>query len=440
MYLKVSEQVFIRKTSRGNYILQGDYVIEVNEISEEILALCDGTRTPEEILHTLSSRHGEDSEGVRQGFEQFIETMMENHIVEYCTTPCFIDPLYQHDRPYSINIEITYACNQHCVFCAADAGTPLENELTAEEIDHLLDEIIELRINPVTMTGGEPLLRYELVLCMVKRIASAGLKPIMLTNAVSITEERAKELYAAGLHTIQTSVDGLTPEVHNRIRGTPTALDDVKKGIKIFKEAGFEVHLSTVLNRGNFSQIMENSTIQNLFGVDRTYVSFVHPQGRGKNQKFHLTPQQMRDYFVLSHQTENGEILNEFIPRERCSIGTSPVITPSGDVYPCMLTKFEALKLGNVRETTLKEIWQKSPLLEELFECSVYKLEPCKDCCYKLFCGGGCRGGAFSYHGTIYKNDPLTCGATRLIVKELRERGTKDTKERYRLLCEEVDT
>jgi len=34
MYVKVSEQVFIRKTSRGNYILQGDHVIEVNDISE----------------------------------------------------------------------------------------------------------------------------------------------------------------------------------------------------------------------------------------------------------------------------------------------------------------------------------------------------------------------------------------------------------------------
>lgn len=440
MYLKVSEQVFIRKTSRGNYILQGDYVIEVNEISEEILALCDGTRTPEEVLQTLCHRHGEDAEDVKAGVEQFIETMVENGIVEYCTTPDFIDPLYQHDRPYSINVEVTYACNQHCIFCAADAGAPLQNELTAQEIDHLLDEITALHINPVTITGGEPLLRYELVLHMVERIASAGLKPIMLTNAVLITKERAEALYAAGLHIIQTSVDGLTPEVHNRIRGTPTALDDVRRGISLFKEAGFEVHLSTVLNRGNFSQMMEISTIQNVFGADKTYVSFVHPQGRGKNQKFHLTPQQMRDYFVLSHQTGNGEILNEFIPRERCSIGTSPVVTPSGDIYPCMLTKFEPLKLGNVRDTTLKEIWQSSPLLKELFECSVYKIEPCKECSYKLFCGGGCRGGAFAYHGTIYRNDPLTCGATRLIVKELRERGTKDTKERYKLLCEGVET
>lgn len=438
MYVKAVEQIFIRKTSRGNYILQGDHVFEVNEISEEILSLCDGTRTSEDVLQKICERHKENPKEVRKDFEQFIETMVGNHILEMCESPQYIDPLYTHDRPYSINIEITYACNQYCVFCAADAGKPLRNELTHKEMDTLLDEIIELHINPVTITGGEPLLKYDLVLHMAERIASAGLKPIMLTNAVLITEEMAGELYGAGLHTIQTSVDGITPEVHNKIRGTSTALDDVKRGISIFKDAGFEVHLSTVLNRKNFSQLNEILTIQNLFGADKMYISFVHPLGRGKDQKFHLTPQQVRDYFVLSHQTETGEILNEFIPRERCSIGTSPVISPDGSIYPCMLTKFEPLKLGNVRETTLKEIWQNSPLLKELFACSVYKLEPCKTCEYRLFCGGGCRGGAFSYYGTIYKNDPYTCGATRLIVKELKEKGTKDTKERYQLLCEEV--
>ena len=403
MYVKVSEQVFIRKTSRGNYILQGDHVIEVNDISEEILSFCNGTRTAEQILH-------------------------------------YIDPLYQHDRPYSINIEITYACNQHCVFCAADAGSPLKNELTQQEMDSLLDEIIDLRINPVTITGGEPLLKYDLVLHMVEKVASAGLKPIMLTNAVLVTKEKAEALYAAGLHTIQTSVDGITPEIHNRIRGTPTAFQDVKRGVSIFKKAGFEVHLSTVLNRKNFFQLEEILGIKNLFGADKTYISFVHPLRRGKDQKFHLTPRQMKECFVLSNLTDNGEILNEFIPRERCSIGTSPVITPVGDIYPCMLTKFDALKLGNIRETTLKAIWQHSPLLRELFSCSVYKLEPCKTCEYKLFCGGGCRGSAFAYHGTIYKNDPGTCASSRLIVKELKKKGTRETKERYRLLCEEVAT
>jgi len=438
MYVKVSEQVFIRKTSRGNYILQGDHVIEVNEIAEEILSLCDGTRTSEEILHKLCQCHGEDVKDVRGDFEEFLKTMVEDNILEYVDAPQYIDPLYQYDRPYSINIEITYACNQNCVFCAADAGTPLKNELTQKEIDTLLDEITELHINPVTITGGEPLLKYDIVLHMVRRIASAGLKPIMLTNAVLITEEMAENLYAAGLHTIQTSVDGMTPEVHNKIRGTSTALDDVKRGISIFKEAGFEVHLSTVLNRQNFSQLEKILAIQNLFGSDKTYISFVHPLGRGKDKKFHLTPQQVRNYFVLSHMTDAGEILNEFIPRERCSIGTSPVVTPTGDVYPCMLTKFEPLKLGNIRKTTLKEIWQHSPLLKELCTCSVYMLEPCKTCEYRLYCGGGCRGAAFAYHGTIYKNDPYTCGATRLIVKELKERGTKDTKERYQTLCEEV--
>ncbi len=438
MYLKVKEQVFIRKTSRGNYILQGDSVVEVNDISEEILSLCDGTRTSEDVLQKICSRHGEVSEEVREDFEQFVQTMLENHIVEYTERPFSIDPLYTYDQPYSINIEITYACNQHCVFCAAEAGNPLKNELTLKEMDRLIDEIIELHINPVTITGGEPLLKYDLVLHTVKRIASAGLKPIMLTNAVLITEDRAEELYASGLHTVQTSIDGLTPEVHNKMRGTPTAFDDVKRGVSIFKKAGFEVHVSTVLNRENFSQIEEILTIENLFGADKTYVSFVHPLGRGKDKKFHLTPKQIRDYFVLSHQTETGEILNEFIPRERCSIGTSPVVTPVGDVYPCMLTKFEPLKLGNIRETTLKHIWSHSSLLKELFACSVYKLEPCKDCEYKLFCGGGCRGGAFAHHGTIYKNDPYTCGATKYIVKEIKERGTQDTKERYQLLCEEV--
>lgn len=92
--------------------------------------------------------------------------------------------------------------------------------------------------------------------------------------------------------------------------------------------------------------------------------------------------------------TEGGQLTDMIICKDRCSIGATSVIAPNGDVYPCMFTKYPELRLGNLREKSMRSIY-KSPLLHELVSCNVDKINACRDCWNWCYCGGGCRGIAF---------------------------------------------
>jgi radical SAM protein with 4Fe4S-binding SPASM domain len=426
-YIRVKEQVFIRNTAKGDYLLLGSTIFKVDETAQAVLKLCDGTHTYEDIIWILSEQCGEPPGDVEKTVATFVEYLKNEGILTVCKNPSFIKPIYDYSRPSSVNIEITYQCNEFCKFCASNAGVPMHNELDRKEIDALLDEIISSRITPVTITGGEPLLRKDLVLHMAKRVNTAGLKPNLLTNGTLIDLEVAHQLKEAGIRFVQVSLDGANPDTHDAIRRRKGGFNQALRGIKALRDTGIEVSIGSVLTRENFDEMNALYNLGRELGVPVTSAN-VSPTGRGFDSALLLTPQQLCEHFCYTHETDNGEVSMLVVPRERCSIGTSPVITPAGDVYPCMLTKYEPLKLGNIRESTLQEIWKNSELLQELYSLNVHEVEPCRTCKNRLFCGGGCRGHAFAYHRTIYANDPYRCPATTLIIKEILKRGDEETR------------
>ncbi|MBU7030427.1 MAG: radical SAM protein [Theionarchaea archaeon] len=426
-YIKVKEQVFIRNTSKGDFLLLGSAIFGVDKIAQAVLELCDGTRTFEDVVRILAERFSEPEKDVEEAVSSFVKILEGEGVLAFTENPSPIDPIYDYSRPSSINIEITYLCNEYCNFCASNAGVPQENELTLKEIDNLLDEVISSRINPVTITGGEPLLKKDLVLHMTEKVYNAGLEPNLLTNGILVDKSLARQLKEAGIQSVQVSLDGACPETHDVIRGRKGGFKKALKGIEALREASIEVSISSVLTRENFDEMKAIYNLGEALEVPVTSAD-VSPIGRGFDKALLLTPQQMCEHFCYTHETDEREVSMLAMPRERCSIGTSPVVTPVGDVYPCMLTKYEPLKLGNIRKSTLQEIWQNSDLLQELYTLNVHKIEPCKTCKNRFFCGGGCRGHAFAYHQTVYKNDPYRCPATTLIIKEILKRGDGETK------------
>lgn len=427
-YIRVKEQVFIRNTAKGNFLLLESEIYKIDDTALRILELCDGTHTCKDVASSIADLAHEPLTEVERAVSAFIEMMESEGILILCENPSPIDPIYDYSRPSSINVEITYRCNEFCKFCASNAGIPEDNELTDAEIDRLLDEIISLRVTPVTITGGEPLLKKDLVIHMAEKVYNAGLKPILLTNGTLLTQPLARQLKKAGIQFVQVSLDGACPETNDTIRRRKGGFNQTLKGIQALKEAGINVSISTVLIKENFHEMRAIHELGEKIGIPVSS-AVVSPTGRGFDEDLLLTAKQLCEHFCYIHETEDKKITRLTIPREKCSIGTSPVITPAGDVYPCMLTKYEPLTLGNVRESSLAEIWQNSDLLKEIYKLNVHRVEPCRTCKNRLFCGGGCRGHAFAFHHTLYRNDPYRCGATSLIIEEIFERGDEETKK-----------
>ncbi len=217
-------------------------IMEIDESTEELLALCDGTCTREEILQVLSEKGGEPVEAFEKDFDEFVDYLVGEGVLEWRKNPSPVEPLYKGDRPHRILIDVTSACDLQCPFCQADSKT-LKNELTFSDISHFVEQVKKLNPSLLTISGGEPLLKKDIVLYMVEELSplkEMGL--YILTNATVITKEYAQQLYDAGLYSVRACVDGHCDEVHDAIKGEGTFKKTVQ-GIKYLRDVGIHVSL-----------------------------------------------------------------------------------------------------------------------------------------------------------------------------------------------------
>jgi len=434
LYPRVNHQVIIRYTRMGTYILSGDSILQADDPTLEVLALCDGTHTIEDIVDEMTHKTRESTQSVHEAVTSLLDTFTAEGILIYSNAHHPVPPVYMYDRPLSVIWEITYACNQNCLYCIAKAGTPDPQELSMEEIDTILNELIDLKVGLINITGGEPLLKKDVALHIARRASDNGISLELLTNGMLITPEVAHQIHEAGIHHAQVSLDCARPAIHDEQRGLPGAWKKTVEGIKNLRTEGVEVIAAAVITRKTLPYLVETRAFLKEIG-DIVKTGVVMPMGRGDNSEYLLTPSMYFDFLKAKNVTDDGNQLRDFIfCKETCSIGTNPVITPTGDVYPCMLTKHEALKLGNLRNTTLRTIYASSCLLQELIKWTIDDIEPCRECWNRYYCGGGCRGCAYVYHGSIYGNDVYQCEARKQFAKELLTHGHPVTKRELKSL------
>lgn len=140
----------------------------------------------------------------------------------------------------NLRISLTQRCNLHCPYCHREgqekkAGDPVV-EMTAAEVVRLSKIAISLGIRRIKLTGGEPLLRDD-ILDIVEGIASLeGLRDFSMTTNGSLLASLAEKLYSHGLTRVNISLPSLDAEVYKRLMGGN--LQDALKGIKAAIEAG----------------------------------------------------------------------------------------------------------------------------------------------------------------------------------------------------------
>jgi len=432
-YLRVKHQVTIRYTHFGDYLVCDDGLLEIDDSTIEVLKQCDGCHTVEEIAEWVAEKEGEPMETVREELEHLLATLLEEGVIIYKDSLDPIDPIYGYDRPLSVIWEITYACNQKCRYCIARAGRPDPDELSHEEIDTVLDELTELKVGLINITGGEPLIKRDTALHIARRASNHGIELELLTNGTLVTPRVAREFYDAGVQHAQVSLDCAQPDIHDRQRGVKGAWAKAVEGIENLRNVGINVMAAAVVTSETLEYFEETRDFLRKI-ADTVKMSPVMPMGRGENNSCLLTSEMYYKLLELRNTTEENQLFDYVFPKETCSIGTTPVIAPNGDVYPCMLTKYDELKLGNVKKTSIRSIYENSDLLHELFDWNVDKVEPCSTCWNRYYCGGGCRGCAFAYHRTIYKNDPYQCTARKRFAKELLDRGYPLTRKKLKKL------
>ncbi len=170
-----------------------------------------------------------------------------------------------------LRVSITDRCNLHCLYCMPLGGvTKLDHDdiLSYEEFLRLIQVAVEMGISKVRLTGGEPLVRKG-VTDFCRRLTNLpGLKSLSLTTNGVLLEERAEDLYDAGIRRLNISLDTLLRQKFQRI----TRRDEfarVWRGIQVAEETGFEpIKINVVVMRHiNDDEIAELARLT----LDRPY-------------------------------------------------------------------------------------------------------------------------------------------------------------------------
>ncbi|SRR5579885_150274 len=185
-----------------------------------------------------------------------------------------IDPFGRHIS--YLRVSVTDRCDFRCIYCMAEQQTflPRAELLTLEELERLCGAFIAKGVERIRITGGEPLVRRN-VIWLIERLGKRigdGLKELTLTTNGSQLARFAAALRAAGVRRINVSLDTRDPEKFHAVtrRGD---LNKVLAGIDAAQEAGLEVKINMVALRGlNEDEIVPMMEWSHGRGMDLTLI------------------------------------------------------------------------------------------------------------------------------------------------------------------------
>ncbi len=163
-------------------------------------------------------------------------------------TAPLIDP-YQRAISY-LRVSVTDRCDFRCVYCMSEAMTflPKKELLTLEELDRLCTKFVEMGVEKLRITGGEPLVRRGIMTFfegMGRHLESGALKELTLTTNGSQLRKHAQALHDCGVRRVNVSLDTLDADKFKAVTRWGR-LAQVLDGIEAAREAGLRVKINTV--------------------------------------------------------------------------------------------------------------------------------------------------------------------------------------------------
>lgn len=266
-------------------------------------------------------------------------------------------------RPVGAKLELTYACNLRCGFCYTDSPRrTLERaqDLTDDEWNRVVSDTIATGVVEAVVTGGEPLLRKDLALAVLERLDATGIATTMNTNGWFVDPAVADRLAGLGLATVNISLDGPTPEVHDRARGVPGSWRRAVRAISLLLERSVPVRVVHVVTPDN--QALVEGLIEQLraLGVSALRIAPVVEIGaaaRGEEWTVSLARLQRtlkrvrRDCEDLDIRLEQGTVTGDPTVAPAYFL-----VRPNGAVISGGLSPF---RFGHALEDGLSECWRR---------------------------------------------------------------------------------
>ena len=320
--------------------------------------------------------------------------------------------------PLKVHLQITNECLLKCRHCSQESRNPFDNELTFKEICLFIDQLANMGTQELSIGGGEPFLREDLV-NIVSYANQKGLSVSLSTSGLFVSRATAKKLSEAGLKQIRISFDGASEKSYDYFRGKGTYRRAIR-GIKTLRELfDCPIILHSVIMKPNLGELLSLFKAVQKLEANTWSIDYMLPVGLAEPlTQFAL---QESDAFLIARSVKRFSedsslkiIMPRFpykAPKFGVYIGFGCTgahvycfVNASGDVKACSFMPNTYIA-GNIRETkSFREIWLESPVFKDMRNIIVN--ETCGSCNYYNSCRGGCRARSV-IAGNIENVDPL---------------------------------
>jgi len=344
---------------------------------------------------------------------------------------------------------LTYRCPLGCPFCS----NPLElarfrNELDTATWQRVLGEASDLGVVQVHFSGGEPLLRRDLVE-LVRTAHERNLYSNLSTGATVATRETLEQLRQAGLDALQISLLDADAVENDRLAGA-ASFGKKRDAVAAARTLEFPITLNVALHRHNLDRLPEIIDLAAAWQVDRLELAHVQYTGWAFHNRAALLPSRSQVKRAteivadaetrLTGRLQILHVLPDYFQAypKACLNGWGRVfltVAPDGAVLPCQTAReIPQLAFPSVYEQSLEEIWFDDPVFQRFRGCD-WMPEPCHSCERREQDFGGCRCQAFLMTGDSAVTDPVCQLSPRhhLVEQTLAEAEAAPADLQYRV-------
>lgn len=300
-------------------------------------------------------------------------------------------------RLLSVHWEVTHRCSERCRHCYLTVLPPHRrpnDELTTAEGLTLIEQIAALGALNLTLSGGEFFVRRDWHELAAAAHAHRFVVRIF-TNGLAITPGKAAQLAALHPYAVEISVYGADAATHDAVTQVPGSFARTRRALGLLAEHGVRTVLKTPLMKCNVDQFDALRDLAATLGATFRY-------------DLSLTPKRNGDRTPLRYALHYADLVRHYRRTlttapdlggagcQLCNVGRNALaIMPNGDVYPCVELP---IRVGNVRHTPLRTIWESAPEWVTLTTVDASTLPICGTCPLGALCGR-CHGAAHQESG-----------------------------------------
>jgi len=303
------------------------------------------------------------------------------------------------------HIITNYTCNYNCRMCDISLRTEQLKKkglaaLSTQGFKNVIKDFAELGTSGISFTGGEPLLRKD-IFELIAYTKDLGMASHLSTNSSLVNEESSKRLAKSGIDSVNLSLDGANPEVHDSIRGVKGGFEAVMKAVGAIQSAGhregcpIRLKFAMTINEVNVNEVEALVGLAEDMKVDCVefipeqvfYVNGTLAESRYDEVFF----KKLRSAVDFLSRYKGKVVRIENSPRHlalfeqsfkrarsplRCFAGyNSLAVDCFGEIYPCVPWMNWGKSAGNIKDMRLKDFW-----FSDKYNKTRQAVSRCRDC------------------------------------------------------------